>query len=259
MKRIMQTARQRGEAAAERMTTACQRLLNISQAAVQQAQQVQAALGQQATQEAQKLADTLHHFLPRVEQVIDQTTRRVLQRESVPAAQKIVSLFEPPTAILRKGKPGQATQFGRAVWLDEVEAGIISRYDILNGNPPDDQQVRPSLEHHRQVFNKPPDLLAGDRGTYSPANERYAQAQGIKHLVMPKPGAKSAERIAYEKQRWFRHGRNWRSGIEGRISGLKRGQKLARCLYHGDDGMERWVGWGVIAHDLRVIARATAH
>jgi Transposase DDE domain/Transposase domain (DUF772) len=72
------------------------------------------------------------------------------------------------------------------------------------------------------------------------------------------PGAKSAKRIAHEQQRWFRRGHNWRSGIEGRMSGLQRRQKLDRCRYHGTAGMERWVGWGVIAHNLRVIAQATA-
>ena len=77
-------------------------------------------------------------------------------------------------------------------------------------------------------------------------------------MVLPKPGAKSTKRIAHERQRWFRRGHDWRSGIEGRISGLKRRHKLDRCRYHGDDGMERWVGWGIIAHDLRVIATATA-
>ena len=77
-------------------------------------------------------------------------------------------------------------------------------------------------------------------------------------MVLPKPGAKSKARLAHERQRWFRRGRRWRAGIEGRISGLKRGQGLERCRYHGDAGMERWVGWGVIAHDLRVIARKVA-
>jgi IS5 family transposase len=77
-------------------------------------------------------------------------------------------------------------------------------------------------------------------------------------VVLPKPGAKSAKRIAHEQQRWFRRGRDWRAGIEGRISGLKRRHGLARCRNHGDAGMERWVGWGLIAHDLRVIAEATA-
>ena len=259
MKRIMETARQRGEQAAEGMQTAYQRLLDITQAIVHQAQQVKRALGEQTTQAAEKVADTLEHFIPLVQQVINQTTRRVLEGESVPAADKIVSLFEPHTAIIRKGKPGRPTQFGRVVWLDEVDGGLISRYAVLEGNPPDEEQLKPRLDHHLAVFKKPPQLLAGDRGIYSPTNERYAEAQGVKQVVLPKPGAKSATRMAHERQPWFRRGRNRRSGIEGRISGLKRRHKLDRCHYHGDAGMERWVGWGIIAHDLWTIAKATAH
>jgi len=72
---------------------------------------------------------------------------------------------------------------------------------------------------------------------------------------LPKKGKKSAKRMAYEQQDWFRQGRNWRAGIEGRISGLKRRHGLARCRYRGDAGMERWVGLGLIAHDLHMIAR----
>jgi IS5 family transposase len=108
------------------------------------------------------------------------------------------------------------------------------------------------------VFAHPPRVLAGDRGLHTPTNERYATAQGVQHVVLPKPGAKSAKRIAHERRRWFRRGHDRRSGIEGRISGLKRRHKLDRCRNHGDDGMERWVGWGLIAHDLRVIGAATA-
>jgi IS5 family transposase len=78
-------------------------------------------------------------------------------------------------------------------------------------------------------------------------------------VVLPEPGVKSTTGRAHEHQRWFRHGYNWRSGIEDRISGLKRCHKLDRCRYHGRDGMERWVGWGVITHNLRVIAQAATH
>jgi IS5 family transposase len=99
--------------------------------------------------------------------------------------------------------------------------------------------------------------LAGGSGTHSATGERYAREHGVKHVVLPKPGSLSPARVAHEGQRWFRRGRNWRAGIEGRISGLKRGHGLDRCRYHGDDGMERWVGWGVITHDLQVIAQAT--
>jgi transposase, IS5 family len=226
MKRVMEAARQRGVEAADRMHAAYQHLLAITQVPVQQ--------------------------------VIGQTTRRVLQGEAVPAPEKLVSLFEPHTAIIRKGKPGKATEVGRVLWLDEVEGRIISRYAVLDGNPAVDAQLPPSRDHHARLFKRLPRLLAGDRGIHTTANEQYAATHGVKAVVLPKPGAKSAKRLAHEQQRWFRRGHNWRSGIEGRISGLKRRHKLDRCRYHGTAGMERWVGWGVIAHNLRAIAQATA-
>jgi transposase, IS5 family len=258
MKRIMEAARQRGTEAADRMRTAYQHLLAVTQVTVQHARHVGAVLTAQAPAQGKKLAATVAHIVPLVCQVISQATRRVLQGEVVPAAEKVVSLFEPQTAIIRKGKPGRPTEFGRVIWLDEVEGGIVSRYAVLEGNPAEDAQLPPSLEHHRRVFKRPPRLLTGDRGVHSAANERYATTHGVKHVVLPKPGAKSGKRIAYEQQRWFRRGRDWRAGLEGRISSLKRRHKLDRCRYHGTAGMERWVGWGVIAHNLRVIAQATA-
>jgi transposase, IS5 family len=254
MKRIMEVARQKGEVAAERLKTPYRDLLDLTSTVVARAKQVQATLTTQATAGAQRVRATLDQFLPLVEQVIKQATRRVLQGEKVPASEKIVSLFEPNTAIIRKGKPGKPTEFGRCVWLDEVEGGIISRYVVLCGNPDEKAQVPPSLDHHIAQFGHPPDLLTGDRGLHSAANERYAQEHGVTEVVLPKKGKKSAKRMAYEQQDWFRQGRNWRAGIEGRISGLKRRHGLARCRYHGDAGMERWVGLGLIAHDLHTIA-----
>jgi IS5 family transposase len=258
MKRIMEVARQKGEAAAEQLKTTYGELVELTTGVVARAKRVQEALTGQATDGAQRVAEMLEHFIPRVEQVITQTTRRVLQGEHVPASEKVVSLFEPETAIIRKGKPGKPTEFGRVIWLDEVEGGIISRYAVLDGNPDEKAQLPPSLDHHLAQFGQPPEVLTGDRGLYSVANERYAQTHGVAEVVLPKPGKKSAKRIAYEQQLWFRAGRNWRAGIEGRISGLKRRHGLDRCRYQGDAGMERWVGLGLIAHDLRVIAQALA-
>ncbi len=257
MKRIMETARQRGAQVEARMRAAYQRLLTITTTVVKQAEHVGTLLTEQAAPRARKLATTLHRFVPLVQQVVTQTSRRIRLGETVPAPEKVVSLFAPHTAIIRKGKPGRPTEFGRVLWLDEVEGGIISRYAVLEGNPAEDTQLPPSLDHHLRVFQRPPRLLAGDRGIHSTANERYATTYGIAQVVLPKPGAKSAKRMAHGQQRWFRLGHNWRSGIEGRISGLKRRHKLDRCRYHGPEGMERWVGWGVITHNRRVIAQAT--
>jgi IS5 family transposase len=259
MKRIMAAARPRGAQAAERMQTAYRRRLEITPTTARQAQQVEGSLTAPPTPPSHKLAATLSQFVPLVQQGVNQTTRRVLQGEAVPAPAQVVSLFEPHTAIIRTGKPGHPTEFGRVIWGDEVEGGIISRYAVLEGNPAEDAQLPPSLAHHLRVFHRPPRLLAGDRGLHTTANERYATTPGVKPVVLPKPGAKSAQPLAHEPQRWFRRGHNWRSGIEGRISGLKRRHKLDRCCDHGTAGLERWVGWGVLAHDLRVIAQATAH
>jgi len=252
---IMQAARQRGEAAARRMQTAYRDLVELAQHVVERAQTVSQALHAQANPSAQALAQHLDTFLPRVQQVMAQTTRRVLDGQTVPAAEKIASLFEPHTAIIRKGKPGKPVEFGRVVWLDEVEGGLISRYTVLPGNPPDADQLAPSLAHHQALFERPPSLLAGDRKVFSPDGETAAYHRGVKYVVLPKPGAKSAARLAHERQAWFRSGHNWRSGLEARISLLKRRYGLRRCRYHGEVGMQRWVGWGILAYDLAAIAR----
>ncbi len=142
--------------------------------------------------------------------------------------------------------------------MDEVEGGLVTRYEILEGNPPEHEQLWPSLDQHRKQFGKPPQLVAGDRGVHSAAGEAYAKEQGVKRVVLPKPGRRDEERIVLEKEGWYKRGCNWRAGIEGRISGLKRSGKLGRCRNRGEDGMERWVGWGVISHDLWQIAQARA-
>jgi IS5 family transposase len=211
-----------------------------------------------ATEEAERVQQQAEHFLPIVEQVIDQTVRRVIEGEKVPAAEKIVSLFEPHTNIIRRGKKGKAVEFGHKVWFDEVEGGIVSQYRILEGNPNDEGQWLPSLERHRELFDRPPDQASGDRGLYSPRNETMAKEMGVRKAILPKPGYLSVERKQHEKQRWFRRGRRYHQGVEGRISLLKRRYGLGRCLYHGEDGFERWVGWGVIAHNLVVIGTALA-
>ncbi|MDP9314980.1 MAG: ISNCY family transposase [Chloroflexota bacterium] len=258
MHRLIATSRQRGEQAAEQLKADYQQLIQLTEQVIDQATQVRQQLREHGTSHATRLATTLEQFLPRVGQVIDQTRRRVLAGESVPATEKLVSIFEPETAIIRKGKLGHAVEFGRVVWLGEVEGGIVSQYQVLSGNPFDAEQLVPSLEHHAEQFEHVPRLVAGDRKVWSRTVEQDAQHLGVRQVVLPQFGPRSQARRAYEAQRWFMRGRRWRTGIEGRISVLKRRHKLDRCRYHGSDGMERWVGWGVIAHNLRQIALAAA-
>ncbi len=246
---------QRGQAAVNKTY---HRLVDTTKASVRQARQVLDALEQAADAAAQGLRETLETFIPRVEQAINQTVRRVFQDEKVPAAEKLVSIFEPHTAIIKRGKVNRDTEFGHKVWLDEVDGGIISNYRVLEGNPADSDQWQTSLDHHVQQFARPPDQASADRGVYSAPNEAYAIELGVKRVILPKPGTKSDARRDHERQRWFKRGRRWHAGVEGRISVGKRKHGLDRCLDHGQDGFARWVGWGVIAANLDVMGHNLA-
>ena len=253
------TAREIGrkaQQAKDRTQRTYRKLLRITRASVKQARKVAQVLSEVETEAAARIVQQLEHFVPLVEQVIDQASRRVLCGEQVPAADKIVSLFEPHTDIIRRGKAGRSAEFGHKVWLDEAEGGIVSGYRVLEGNPNDQGQWVPSLERHQELFDRPPEQMSGDRGMYSPDNEAYAQRAGVRHVILPKRGYRSAKRKQHEHQRWFRRGRYYHNGVEGRISVLKRRHGLDRCRYHGPEGFERWVGWGIIAHNLLIIASA---
>jgi IS5 family transposase len=257
-RQIANYARQRSSQAKAGLQEAYQRLIKTTQASVKQAQRVLSALKNQSSRTTARLAAELETFIPRVEQALAQTVRRVVQGERVPAQEKILSLFEPHVTIIRRGKAGQETEFGHKVWLDEVDGGIVSQWRVLEGNPPDAEQWKPALDHHLKQFDKPPHLASADRGVYSADNEDYAHQKGVKRVVLPKPGYKSKERREYEAQSWFKRGRRFQAGVEGRISVAKRKHGLACCLDHGQDGFDKWVGWGIIANNLTVMARTLA-
>jgi IS5 family transposase len=256
-RRIGENARKKVEAAKEMGRQLYRALVGQAETIIEAACQTLPPLRKMSGKYAQRLADTLENFIPLAEQVIDQTERRVFQNEQVPAQEKIVSIFEPHTDIICRGKETKPVEYGHKVWLDEVDGGIVSHYRILDGNPPDAPQWQPSLKAHQKLFHHPPQQASADRGVYSPDNEQLAQKMGVKRVILPKPGHKSRQRKTFENRKWFVCGRKWHAGVEGRISVLKRAHGLERCLDHGENGFHRWVGWGVIAGNLAVIGRAT--
>lgn len=235
------------------------RLLAITQASLRQVAQLQQRLAAlRGDRAAHRLRAQLEHFQALVHQACEQAERRVLRGEPLPATEKILSLFEPHTAVIRRGKARAPAEFGRKVVLDEVDGGLVTRYAVLAGNPADADSLPASVAHHEAQFGHPPRVVAADRGFHAAANERLAAEHAVRHMVIPKPGATSAARRRFERQPWFRRGYRFRAGIEGRISVLKRTFGLARCRYHGSTGMEQWVGWGVLAHNLRQISQTVA-
>ena len=251
-------ALRKGDEAAEELKEAYRHLVRITRASLAQAGRVAGALRERADARSHRLADKLEHFVPLVKQGIDQAARRVLREEQVPASEKVLSLFEPHTIIITRRKIGKPREFGRKILLDEVDGGIISRYEVLSEAGREHPHLPESIEGHRERFGKAPELLSADRGLYSKANEEAAKKAGIRRVALPQSGRPTKKRKEYERQRWFRRAFAFRAGIEGRISVLRRGYSLERCPHHGQDGMGRWVGWGVVVHNLAKISKKQA-
>ena len=198
---------------------------------------------------------SLKHYLPLVEKVIAQSRARIFQAQTR-HPEKILSLFEPHSVVIRKGKAHKPNEFGRLVRIDEVENGLVSNYAVAPGNLGDQQQWMPALEAHVELFTRAPQLAAADRGFWSSANEKAALGLGVKQVVLPSRGRLSAARATRQKQRWFRRGQGWRAGIEARLSTLKHCFGMSRAFYKGEIGFERHVGWCIIAHNLVAMSRA---
>ncbi len=189
------------------------------------------------------------------DRVISQARRRVLQGEQVPTEEKIYSIFETHTDLIKRGKVLKPIEFGHKVFLAESANGLITQYRVLTGNPADQIHVTPSLERHTKGFGQVPDLYSSDRGFFNEANIEACQTAGVKVTCIPQSGGKrSADREAFEKSPAFKKGQRFRAGIEGRISVLFRGRGMKRVLVEGRERFELLVGAAVLANNLMAIA-----
>ena len=203
------------------------------------------------------LCEHLSEMAGRVRQVVKQTRVRVFDGiTQMPG--KIVSLFEPHSEIIRKGKASKPTEFGKMVQVQEAENQIITHYDVFDRRPSDRELLSGAVENHERVLGRVPHLATADAGYYSRAQEQAVEDKGVKWVAVPNRSTKSAERKKKEHSRWFRNAQRWRTGCEGRISVLKRRHGLSRCRYRGFEGMKRWVGLGVMADTLIGMGNALA-
>jgi transposase, IS5 family len=212
-------------------------------------------IAQQTAMEGHR--QVLDVMVPRVQQVMRQAKARIFQGDTRSEG-KIVSLFEPSTEVIRKGKAAKPTEFGKLVKLQEAENQIVVDYEVYAQRPNDADLLIPAIEIHAAKLGRVPRLVAADAGFYSSKNQVAAKARGVKRVCIPNRGSKSAASKWEQKKRWFRNGQRWRTGCEGRISVSKRRHGLQRCRYRGDDGMKRWVGLGVIADNLINLGHAIA-
>jgi len=225
-----------------KMKVLYQGLMRITRAVVRQAEAAVARVRRR------RHAAQLPATIELIRQVLAQTRARVLRGDTHYPG-KVVSLFEPHSEIIRKGKLAKPTEFGRLVKIQEAEAQFITDYAVCERGQAERALWGPALDRHIALFDRAPQLAVADGGFASRANERAAQDRGVRHVVLPRQSREQRSRLARAALRW-------RTGSEGRISALNRRHGLRRCRYRGESGMQRWVGLGVIANNLLVLGRA---
>jgi IS5 family transposase len=250
---IARASRNKTESGKQKLQQSYVALLEATSRVVGQARQFSQQIGNGIKRGSgtvlNKAKRQLDEMIPRLQQVLFQTRERVLHGDTR-AEGKLVSVFEPETEVIRKGKANKPNEFGKLVKIQEAENQLITSYEVLDRRPADSTLLISSIEQHGELFGRAPDALAADPGFFSAANEAAAQKMGVKRVSIPSTGSPGKQRRVKQKTRWFKKLQKWRTGCEGRISVLKRRHGLRRSRYKGVAAMKRWVGLAVIADNL---------
>jgi len=232
------------------------RLLAITRRTIRQASDVVARASRRRrpmSGRAHRSVRILKRLIQLGEKIVRQTRERVF-KGNTKSSEKIVSVHEPQTKIIRRGKAGRPTEFGQMVKVQEAEGGVITDIGVVEGT--DHALLVPSVERHRDVFGRPPRVVATDRGFFKMENVRHIEAMGVRCAAVPKPGHRSPTWLKRERQRSFRKARAWRAGGEARIARLKNTFGMRRARYKGDSGVARAAHWAAIANNLMAIGVA---
>ena len=211
--------------------------------------------GAWAHAEAEVLVAALAHFHRLGEHVVDQARRRVLQGESVPNDEKLFSLFEPHTELLKRGKAGKPIEFGHMIQIQQVAEKFITDYDVYEHKPVEHTLLEPALAQHRELFGSAPSQLTADKGYYQSMEAIRALEEDIEMVSIAKKGSRTPAETEREQDPLFRHAQAFRAGVEGSISFLKRVLRLARCFNKNWEHFVATVGQTIFAHNLLVLAR----
>lgn len=194
----------------------------------------------------------VQRFVPLIEQVIEQTERRVLKGESVAATEKLYSIFEAHTDMIIKGS--RSIEYGHKLNLSSGKSGMILDVVVENGNPNDTTRLLPMLERHHDIYGQVPRQCSVDGGYASQENLIEAKAFGVKDMVFSKKKGLTIEAMANSK--WiYKKLQHFRAGIESNISCLKRAYGMTRCLWKGWERFKQYVWLSVVSYNLSLFAR----
>lgn len=191
----------------------------------------------------------LKAYLPAMEKVVAVARRAQLEGETVPASQRVFSLFEQHTELIKRGKRQKPVEFGHKILLSQSPEKFITDYEVYEKQQADCELTESVIERHEKLFGTKPDVLAADKG-FCPAEEKFNQlAQQVATLAIPRRMQDFVDKVLAAWQAF-------RAGIEGTISCLKRAFRLVRCYFKGFRSFQRAVGLGVFCHNLIVLAES---
>ena len=197
----------------------------------------------------------LAHYLPLVKQIIDQADQRVLQGLTVPADEKLYSLFEEHTELIQRGKAGKPIEFGHKILIAQTGEKFIHHYQVLEKRIEDADLLNPALAAHQKLFGQYPELAATDKGFYTSMKQIAELEKKIATVSIAKKGRRTPAEYARETTAEFSAGQRFRAGCEGSISVLKRAFKLGKCLLKGFKHYAASVGLAVLCHNLVLLTR----
>jgi len=200
-------------------------------------------------------AELLAHYIPIIEKIISQADQRVFHGVKLPADEKVYSLFEEHTELLKRGKAGKPIEFGHKILIAQTGEKFIHHYEVFPKRQEDKELIKPALKAHKQLFGTGPDVLATDKGFYENMEQVLKLEENITTVSICKKGRRNQAEYERESTEEFKDGQRFRAGCEGSISVLKRAFKLGRCLFKGYKNYAASVGCAVFCHNLVLLTR----
>ena len=200
-------------------------------------------------------AELLAHYIPITEAIIGQADQRVFHGVKLAADEKVYSLFEEHTELLKRGKAGKPIEFGHKILIAQTGEKFIHHYEVFPKRQEDKELIKPALKAHKQLFGTGPDVLATDKGFYENMKQVLKLEEKITTVSICKKGRRNQAEYERESTEEFKDGQRFRAGCEGSISVLKRAFKLGRCLFKGYKNYAASVGCAVFCHNLVLLTR----
>ena len=196
------------------------------------------------------LGASLADQLPVMCQVADVARRREFDEEKVPNGDKVFSIFEPHTELIKRGRRGRPVEFGHKVLLTQCREKFITDYAVLEKCCNDNELLETVIERHEERFGRRPESVVADKGFCPDADTYEELEEEVDYLGVPRSTREFGDTLMGICQQW-------RAGIEGTISCLKRAFRLARCGFRGFKNFASAVGSAVFCHNLRILAQTS--